>query len=380
MKVLFSIALFLLTHAAFSQSSGTIMHEGIERTYTYYIPNNTPDIPLPLVFVLHGTTQGGEAIMDISEFNAFAQDNGFIAVYPDGIDGFWNADLGAVGSAADDLGFIEALVDKFDTDYNVDLQRLYSCGFSAGGYLSYILACQSQYCFAAVASVAGTMTQNTVDGCNPIHATAVMQIHGTSDFVVSYNGSAFAGLGVDQIIEYWQNENGCGTTPIIQDIPNTNILDLSTVQRFTWLPCEGSSELVLFRIEGGGHQWPGTNATLGGLGPINRDINATEEIWAFFSQHSCPAELVSVKEESTPPISIYPNPTCDFIFFNQLPNDHSVLLSAFDQTGKLIENRLLQSNYIDVSDWNPGLYHLRVSDAKNTEKIFVQQSILIFDL
>jgi polyhydroxybutyrate depolymerase len=380
MKVLFSCALILLTHLTFCQSSGTITHDGIERTYTYFIPNNTPDIPQPLVFVLHGTTQDGEGIMNISEFNTFAQDNSFIAVYPDGIDGFWNADLGAVGSAADDLGFIEALVEKFDTDYNVDLQRLYSCGFSAGGYLSYILACQSQYCFAAVASVAGTMTQNTIDGCNPIHATAVMQIHGTSDFVVSYNGSQFAGLGVDQIIEYWQNENGCAATPIIQDIPNTNILDLSSVQRFTWLPCEGSSELVLFRIEGGGHQWPGTNATLGGLGPINRDINATEEIWAFFSQHSCPADLVDVSEENISPIKIFPNPTCDFIYFNQLPNDRSVVISVFDSTGRLIENRLLQSNFIDVSNWNPGLYHLRLSDAKNTEKIFVQQSILIFDL
>ncbi len=356
------------------------MHDGIERTYTYYVPDNIPDIPLPLVFVLHGTTQNGETIMDISEFNTYAQNNNFIVVYPDGINGFWNADLGAVGSNEDDLGFIEALVAKFNEDYNIDLQKLYSCGFSAGGYLSYILACQSEYCFAAVASVAGTMTQNTLDACSPIHSTAVMQIHGTSDFVVAYNGSQFAGLGVDQIIEYWRNANECAADPIVQDIPNSNLLDLSTVQRFTWLPCEGSSELVLFKVNGGGHQWPGTNATLGGLGSINRDINATEEIWAFFSQHSCPSNLISTEEIVSSKITLYPNPANHILYIDNLPNDRSVSVFIYDQTGREVLSSNIFSNNLDVSALENGVYTIRVADTKNLKNIFVQQSILIFDL
>lgn len=380
MKLLTSAVLSLVISSLWAQNSGTIQHDGLERTYTYFVPDNLPSTPVPLVFVLHGTTQDGEGIMNISEFNTYAEDNDFIVVYPDGVNGFWNADLGAVGSNEDDLGFIEALVAKFDTDFNIDLQKLYSCGFSAGGYLSYILACQSEYCFAAVASVAGTMTQNTLDACNPIHATAVMQIHGTSDFVVGYNGSQFAGLGVDQIIEYWRDSNGCGADPIVQDIPNTNLLDLSTVQRFTWLPCDGNSELVLFRIEGGGHQWPGTNATLGGLGAINRDISATEEIWAFFSQHSCPADLVSTEEMNSPEVSIFPNPTRDFIYLKNIPNNHSVSVSIFDQAGRLVLSSLTFASSINVSMLDSGMYTVRITDTKNRENIFVQQSLLIFDL
>lgn len=380
MKFLTSATLSLIISSLWAQSPGTIQHDGLDRTYTYFVPDNLPNTPVPLVFVLHGTTQDGEGIMNISEFNTYAEENDFIVIYPDGVNGFWNADLGAVGSIADDLGFIEALVAKFDTDFNIDLQKLYSCGFSAGGYLSYILACQSQYCFAAIASVAGTMTQNTVDGCNPIHSTAVMQIHGTSDFVVGYNGSQFAGLGVDQIIEYWRTANGCANDPIIQDIPNTNILDLSTVQRFTWLPCDGSSELILFKVEGGGHQWPGTNATLGGLGAINRDISATEEIWAFFSQHACPADLVSIEETNSAEITIFPNPAQDFIYLKNLPSDHSVIASIFDQTGRLVLSTSTSSNNINVSMLESGQYFVSITDAKNPENIFVQQPLLIFDL
>jgi polyhydroxybutyrate depolymerase len=207
-----------------------------------------------------------------------------------------------------------------------------------------------------------------------------MQIHGTSDFVVGYNGSQFAGLGVDQIIEYWRDNNGCGADPIVQDIPNTNILDLSTVQRFTWLPCDEGSELVLFRIEGGGHQWPGTNATFGGLGAINRDISATEEIWAFFSQHSCPADLVSTGEINSPEISIFPNPARDFIYLKNLPNDHSVFISIFDQAGRLVLSSLTFASSMDVSMLDSGMYTVRITDTKNPENIFVQQSLLIFDL
>jgi polyhydroxybutyrate depolymerase len=380
MKLIATTCFYFYIISLCAQSTGTIQHDGLERTFAYFVPDNLPSTPVPLVFVLHGTTQDGEGIMNISEFNSFAENNDFIVVYPDGVDGFWNADLGAVGSNADDVGFIEALVSKFNVDYNIDLQKLYSTGFSAGGYLSYILACQSEYCFAAVASVAGTMTQNTLDACNPIHATAVMQIHGTSDFVVGYNGSQFAGLGVDQIIEYWGNTNGCAADPILQDIPNSNLLDLSTVQKYTWLPCDGSSELVLFRIDGGGHQWPGTNATLGGLGPINRDINATEEIWAFFSQHSCPSELVSTEEIFLPQITIFPNPTRDFVYLKNVPNDRSVSLSIYDQTGRRVLSTQVASNSIDVSALENGIYTVFISDTKNPENIFVQQSLLIFDL
>jgi hypothetical protein len=42
-------------------------------------------------------------------------------------------------------------------------------------------------------------------------------------------------------------------------------------------------------VIGGGHQWPGTSSILGGLGTINMDINASSEIWDFFSRHSCVA-------------------------------------------------------------------------------------------
>ena len=57
---------------------------------------------------------------------------------------------------------------------------------SNGGYMSYHLACNTNL-FAAVASVAGSMTPETYNNCSPTNATSILQIHGLQDFTVPYN-------------------------------------------------------------------------------------------------------------------------------------------------------------------------------------------------
>lgn len=172
------VAVFFTTqvNALLAQVSGTIVHDGLERGYELHVPSTwSLGQSLPLVFVLHGTTQTGERIMEISNFNALAEANNFIVVYPDGIGGSWNTGI-PLASTADDMGLIEALIARFQVDLGVDTLRIYSCGFSAGGYLSYRLACESSRCFAAVASVAGTMTQDASDACVPQHITPVREL------------------------------------------------------------------------------------------------------------------------------------------------------------------------------------------------------------
>ena len=155
----------------------------------------------PLVFVLHGFTQTSSAIMGVSGFNAIADTGEFIVAYPNGVGNAWNTNSGMTGgSTADDIGFISALTDTLQALYNIDTTRVFSCGFSAGGYMSHRLACESSRCYAAVASVAGTMSVNAFNACVPSRDISVMQIHGTSDAIVSYNGSAQGGKSVNDVI------------------------------------------------------------------------------------------------------------------------------------------------------------------------------------
>lgn len=349
------------------QSSTSIMIDNVERTFTYFVPNNLPGSDVvPLVFVLHGTTQTGNGIMEISHFNEIATSNQFIVVYPDGIGNAWNVGLGAAGSTADDLSFIGQLIDWFDANYPIDIMRVFSCGFSAGGYMSYKLACSSAHCFAAVASVSGTMNQEMENACSPLYNTSVMCIHGTNDFVVSYNGSAISGYSVEQVLDFWSSELACDQVQNIQTLPNLSVLDLSTVERHEFPNCSNGSELVLLKIIGGGHQWPGTDALLGGIGTINQDINASAEIWDFFSDKNCSNTLsIAVSEERE--FEIYPNPAENML---TITNFEGRKFTIFDVSGKPI----LTGKYvapIDISILQRGVYVFQ-SDSGTTEKLVIQ--------
>lgn len=292
------LCLVLFTGVNAQVFNSTIVHDGIVRSYLTYVPTTwTSTANMPLVFVLHGTTQDGQAIMDISEFNTVAEDNGFITVYPDGIGGSWNTGI-AGGSTADDIGLIDTLVTVHQSQYGIDDSRVFSCGFSAGGYLSYRLACESARCFAGVASVAGTMTDMIASNCNPLYVTPVLHIHGDADFIVAYNGSAIAGISVDSVLSTWNSFNSCPSVPVISARPNINLPDFSTVDEWVYSPCSMSTQNVLLKVNGGGHQWPGTNALLGGIGAINRDIDASEEIWDFFSVLDCNNIITTVSTVS----------------------------------------------------------------------------------
>lgn len=286
---LFMLLASLKSQIGLSQVNGTILHNGLTRNYIVYVPSAwQPGDTWPLVYVLHGFTQSSSTIMNVSDFNAVADTGHFIVAYPNGVGNAWNTNSGMTGgSTADDIGFISALTDTLQALYNIDANRVFSCGFSAGGYMSHRLACESPRCYAAIASVAGTMSNNAFSACAPARSVPVLQIHGTSDLVVSYNGSVFGGKSVNDVIGLWVGANVCAVPPFVQTLPDINTQDNSTVEKSVYAPCNAGVEVNLLKVIGGGHQWPGTTALLGGLGAINRDINASGEIWNFFRNYSC---------------------------------------------------------------------------------------------
>ena len=117
--------------------------------------------------------------------------------------------------------------------------------------------------------------------------------------------STFRVLAIDDVIDDWRESNGCVGEPVITQLPDLNTQDSSTVKLIHYEDCEcyltaagdeHSAEVLYYMIEGGGHTWPG--GTLPALfGPTNRDINASAEIWNFFSRHELP--VVPVPEPAT---------------------------------------------------------------------------------
>lgn len=331
---LFFLLLFISATLS-AQINGTLTYGGQNRSYILHIPASyTGQQAVPLVFVLHGFTQTAAAMQAGSGFDAVSEASGWIVVYANGVNNAWNTNSGFPGgSTADDVGFLTTLADTLSNNYNIDYQRIYSCGFSAGGFMSHLLGCSRADRFAAVAGVSGTMSAAAETACQPSRPVPVMQIHGTSDNVVNYNGG-FGGIGVEALVSRWRSLNGCTAAPQNSQVPDTVSSDNSTVIRELSSGCDGCAEVELLKVESGGHTWPGTSSTLFGLGTINRDIKAEIEIWNFFQRFSL-AGCNSIAVIPADEVKFFPNPALDNL---QITLKHDVIdeVVVYNLTGQQV--------------------------------------------
>lgn len=258
----------------------TLNFDGADREFRVHAPTGyDPTVSTPVVLVLHGYTETNDAIEDITQMTPLADERGYIAVYPQGLSTSWNAGECCGTSQAqnvDDVGFINAMLDQIEIDYCVDTKRVFSSGFSNGGMLSHRLACEAADRIAAIGPVAGPIRLPT---CTPSRPVPMQQFHGTSDFVVPYNGG-FGATSVADCTAEWVERNGCDPTATVT-------FDMGDATCETYSSCTAGADVVLCTLDGGGHQWPGGQSA-GPLGTINMDIVASEALLDFFDAHPMP--------------------------------------------------------------------------------------------
>ena len=345
-----------MSFKGFTQSLVSYDHNGVQRSYNYYVPstwNITQQVPL--LFVLHGLTQTGSGVMDITGFNDIAEENNFIVCYPNGLNESWNANMNITFSSADDKGFLEALTEYFQANFNTDPSRQYLCGFSTGGFMSHKMVCESSECYAAIATVSGNMSDTVYSNCLPQGSPSVLHIHGTADAVVPYNGGPSTGVSVDEVMTFWQNHLACSTNPVISPMPNTNLFDLSSPERWVWQNC-GQDELELIRVDGGGHQWPGITTFVGGVGTINMDFYSPDEIWDFLSDKTC--QELSTNKLLKKQIRISPNPASEFLAISAESDIENVQILDFNGRTLLKLNGIGREQIISLEKFDQGVYIL----------------------
>lgn len=265
---------------------------GVERSYRRFVPTASGNEPAPLVLNFHGFTSNADQQADLSAFEALGEREGIIVVHPQGSVlpdlgvTYWNIGLGEVvdPDAVDDVAFVRDLLDTLEAELCVDTSRIYSTGLSNGGYFSGLLACELSDRIAAVGGVAAIFHP---DGCAPGRPVAVLELHGTADQVVPFEGgsSLLAGAGglldlaepstvalVESFFSMsmpvqmaeWAATAGCDAT----EPPLEPVAPSVEVRRFTG--CDAPVEHYV--VDGGGHVWFAT------------EIDATEVIWDFFSR------------------------------------------------------------------------------------------------
>ena len=297
MKKLFFIFLFFPL-IVFSQQTinDSIIHDNLYRSYKIYIPAiYNASQATPLVFNFHGLTGNSDIAMWHADFRSIADTANFIIVHPQGLlnaagETHWN--VGQIGTSINDIDFVSSLLDSLSLEYNIDLDRVYSTGMSNGAYMSYRLACELSDKIAAIAPVAGSYISYMLNGCNPTHPTPVLHIHGIADSSSIYYGKP--GIeSIPSIISYWVNYNQCDTQNVFTQIININLTDSSTVEHYTWKNGINGVEVEHFKIIDGGHTWPGSNFPNSNGGVTNYDINASLEIWKFFSKYDLDGLILS---------------------------------------------------------------------------------------
>ena len=260
-------------------------HNGVNRLYTLYKPDNLKE-KAPLVFVLHGYTSNSTNIMNYSKMNEIADQNGFMVCYPQGTTNIytgqthWNANLKEMSSVTDSE-FLTDLAKKLQAEFNLSEKNTFACGMSNGGFMSYTLGCERSDTFKAIASITGTMSGYDWNNCNP-NKVPVLQISGTNDMVVPMDGSMSLAGGwggapkIQDIMNYWGDINECTQTQT-QNLPDSNKTDNSYVSIEKKVDCYNNHQVWFYTVYGGAHTWPGAWG--------NMDINASEEIWDFFSRY-----------------------------------------------------------------------------------------------
>jgi polyhydroxybutyrate depolymerase len=292
-----------------------IVSGGKTRTYWYYVPKGLPETPVPLVFCLHGG--GGSAAQLTGETGAksphgvwmdVADREKFIVVFPEGtrVDGldrwdyYWNDCRGdaTTNSEADDVGFFGDLLTWFEDNFSVDTQRVYATGISNGGHMSLRLAFELSDRIAAIGAIAGA-NPGVCQCSGPVNPVAVLVMNGTEDPLTPWEGGTVArpqdGRGTvastEDTVAFWVDFIGADTAPETEDREDMSARDASTVTVRTYDNGAEGTEVVLFQVNGGGHHEPSVREQYSPIwelvtGSQNHDVEAAEEIWAFFKRHT----------------------------------------------------------------------------------------------
>jgi polyhydroxybutyrate depolymerase len=281
--------------------------DGDTGSYLEHLPGDagSKKNPLPVVFDFHGYAQSGQAEASLSRLSSYGSSHGFVAITP-WVDSQpipqWLSNAGSK-----DADWFGSLLTHIELTSCIDENRVFVTGYSNGGFMALAVACQFSQRIAAVAPVAGL---SVGPHCRPSRPVSLVAFQGTADPLLHYNGTpsqaaeklpAPNGSGetegqyakqfgandpfkkaptIPQQAEMWAKRIGCSPTMTTSRIA-------SKVALLSW-SCPHGAKVNLYRIQGGGHAWPGSigsAAIRSAIGYTTFQISANARMWSFFRAH-----------------------------------------------------------------------------------------------
>jgi polyhydroxybutyrate depolymerase len=318
---------------------------------------------------MHGLGSNALQQQYYGNFMPIADTAGFYVVMPQGTSAsgttFWN--VGFPGTPnVDDVKFLSLLIDTLSNRYPIDKARIYATGMSNGGYMAHLLGLRLNNKIAAIASVAGSIVPSVYVSANAGKAVPAMQIHGTADATVPYDGFAF-GVPIDSVVAFWVRNNHCNAIPSQTTLPDVDPSDGCTAEHYIWNGGQTGVTVELYKVNGGAHSWPGAPAV---LGVTNQDFSASAEIWRFFRQYSLRQQATGMNNiQPRQLFYVQPNPATDVLHISSTSAGVAIIT---DLAGK----ELLRSAQKDIklSSLPAGIYILKWQSGADEESMrFVKE-------
>ena len=160
------------------------------RTFLLHVPADySPERSWPVLLAFHGWNDSPENMEGYTQFDAAEA----IVAYPQGVDKAWSPAPYATTSAEEDLDFVHTIVDSLRSTYSVDDDAISAAGLSNGGGFAAFLACRMPGTFRSVATVSAAYYEGIHSECSE-QPVGRLDIHGTDDPVVNYEGECATGL------------------------------------------------------------------------------------------------------------------------------------------------------------------------------------------
>ena len=249
--------------------------DGAQRSALVNLPARSAGVRLPVVLAFHGASATGPFMEMYTGLTRLSDRGNFVAVYPTANGNLWNS-AGRGADREDDIRFVSALLDDLEARLCVDPARVYATGVSNGASFTARLGCELSYRLAAFAPVAGGY--DVQPPCHPSRPVSMLEIHGTHDWVVPYDGSGPRHRGsVAGYLARWERYDGCRGATVHRRLGRH-------VDYTTRRGCAPGTAVAAVALDGGPHIWPGTSY-LGGSDSLGVPFSASDAVWEFFSGH-----------------------------------------------------------------------------------------------
>jgi len=277
----------------------TLAVDGAQRVYWL-----APAAPrAPLMVVLHGSGLSGRTMAQWTGLDARGPEAGFACAFPEGRGELWDCLGAGRRDGLDDAAFIAALADALVDEGVARPGALFLAGISNGAAFAERLARHRLVAATGIALVSGSArVASHAARRRPAAPCAVLCVAGTSDPLALYAGGRAKGLAawmarrrsrrilldldgndgvaIETVADEWAAVNGCPGPAPATTLPSAP--DDLPVQRVSWA-APGCRPVVLYRIVGGGHGWPGGPQYLPTrlVGKISSGFDATGAVLDF---------------------------------------------------------------------------------------------------